>query len=209
MPRFLIGMDLAREIDFTAIVVADTLQGCYDVGFLDRFRPERENLFDVVHRLADLLEGNTALRLDSALAFDATGLGRPFQPLLMGSSVGKIIPIFPIVATHGWRPANQRDDGVIYCPKSGLVDVFSRALEARRVRCSPSLPLAPILRRELGAYRQTQGPDGLPRWGARKGEHDDIVSALMLVIWLGERLRKQGRTGLFPANRREIACRSL
>ena len=203
-PRFLLGLDLGREVDFSALAVVDTIAGRYDVRRLDRWKPERRDLGDVVHRLADLLEEKPELR-DGALAFDATGgrVGRPFQRRLVESSVARLIPVFPIVSTHGWRPANQRgSDLTIFAPKAGLVDVFSKVLEADAFRVA-DLPLAPMLRAELGAYQQRTGPSGLPEWGARRGSHDDLVAAVVLAVWIGERLRSQGRDGFQPANRTE------
>ena len=201
-----IGLDLGRAVDWTASVEVHTEGGLFRIRHLDRWRPERENLSDVVHRLADRLEVAPHLA-GAALAFDASGIGRAFTPILLGSSVARVLDVYPIVATRGWRPANQRWDraGVIFAPKQATVAALADILEGPRprLRCDPGLPLAPQLRRELAHYRETEGPDGLPRWGAPRGEHDDLVSALQLAVWLAGRLESQGRGGFAPANRRE------
>ena len=203
-PRFLLGLDLGREVDFSALAVAELVGDRYDVRYLARWKPERRDLGDVVHTLADLLEEKPQLR-DGALVFDASGgrVGKPFQARLVGSIVARLVPVYPVVVTHGWRPANQRgSDLTIFAPKAALVDVFTKTMEADRIRVA-DLPLTPMLRAELAAYQQRTGPGGLPEWGARKGQHDDLLSAAMLAVWIGERLRSQGISGFRPANRTE------
>ena len=199
-PRFVIGLDLGQAVDPSALAVIDTIDGMLDVRFLDRWKPERPNLTCVIHRLMDLLEAKPAL-LDSALGFDAAGIGRAFEPRLLSSAVAGLVPIYPLVACSGWRPAGQKR-GVVFLPKSGLVDVFTKAMESGKLRVA-DIPLAPVLRHEMTVYQERQLPDGRRAWGAKRGEHDDVLSSVQLAVWLATRLQSQGRSGLVPANRVE------
>lgn len=203
-PRFVLGLDLGQAVDPSALAVLDTSDGMLDVRFLDRWKPERPNLTCVIHRLVDLLEEKPQL-LDGALAFDAAGIGRAFEPRLLGSAVAKMIPIYSVVAVAGWRPAGQKR-GVIFVPKAALVDTFTRALEAGKLRIA-DLPLAAVLRHEMTVYQERELPDGRRAWGAKRGEHDDVLSAVQMAVWLATRLQSQGRSGFVPANRyQEVPC---
>lgn len=199
-----IGLDLGRQVDWTASTEIDEEGGLFWVRRLARWRPEREDLSDVLYVLADRLEAAPHL-VGASLVFDASGIGRKFVPLLLGSCLARDLDIYPVVATHGWRRPNQRWDreGTIFTPKRAIVGAFAEVLEGRRLRCEPSIPLAKEFRRELAVYRETEGPDGLPRWGAPRGEHDDLVSCVQLAFWLFDVLARQGRGGFVPANRRE------
>ena len=199
-PRFVIGLDLGQSVDPSALAVIDTADGMLDVRHLDRFKPKHPNLNDVIDVLMDLLEAKPVL-LDSALAFDAAGIGRAFEPRLLSSAVAGLVPIYPLVACSGWRPAGQKK-GVIFLPKSGLVDVFTKAMESGRLRVA-DLPLAAVLRHELSVYEERELPDGRRSWGAKRGEHDDVLSACQLAVWLATHLQSQGRAGFMPANRIE------
>lgn len=190
------GLDLGRVRDHTALVVVDRAAAGYVGCSVEQWRPESDDYSDVIPVV-------NAAGLD-ALAYDATGEGRKAEQLFLARIRCQV---FSVAATHGWRPAKQRWDkrGVIFVPKRDLVatmvDVITRA---QGLPPFPPSQHARKLRSQLVNYRETTGPDGLPRWGGpNQGNdgHDDLVSALQHALWLGE----QGIRLYQPSNSRRTA----
>ncbi len=200
-----VGVDLGRAIDFTAFVSLGTVDGDHTIRGLDRFRPEDEYGLDVLPRLGAFMERYAAP--ESPIVWDGTGnTGTRFGDLIRGGPLAARYPLYAVVSTHGWRKANQREDGLIFSPKRDLVTRYRLAVNRGRLRCPASLEWARELRGEMRDFVEWVGPDGLPRWGARRGCHDDIVSSLTLAIWGAEVLFGQGAGGFrslsIPINRR-------
>lgn len=198
----IVGLDLGRVQDPTAAAVVEVTGRRFHVEHLDVWTPAEEDFADVPDRLP--LEADLLL-------YDGAGIGKHFAPVLLAHAVARRYPVLGIAATHGWRPARQKKDGdrVVFVPKKEIVADLWGAVSERRLTCSRELDLAGRFRRELLAYRETQGPDGLPRWGAAPGEHDDLVAAVSLAVWAGERLAED-RFDFVPINgipiRKEHPC---
>jgi hypothetical protein len=57
-----------------------------------------------------------------------------------------------------------------------------------RLKYSPSLPFADILDRELLSFKVKVTDSAHATYGVwREGEHDDLVLAVALALWYGER----------------------
>jgi hypothetical protein len=81
-------------------------------------------------------------------------------------------------------------------------------MEAGKLRVA-DVPLAAVLRHEMSVYQERELPDGRRSWGAKRGQHDDVLSAVQLAVWLATRLQSQGRSGFVSANRpQETPCRA-
>jgi hypothetical protein len=79
-------------------------------------------------------------------------------------------------------------EGAGTVPKKDLVGAVQAALQSRRLRLAESLPLTPTLARELETFRikiTGERNDTYPSW--RERPHDDLVLALALALWYGER----------------------
>lgn len=196
------GLDLGRVKDPTALVLGDRdARSRYVLSSIAEWRPEREDFSDVVDRV----NASGA----AAVAFDAAGkkVGMRFQPLMTADAA---MPVFPVVASHQRKPTEQKwgtnprggdYGGVIFVPKVELVSVYFSVLRDHRLVCDPELPLAWKLREEMRLYTHRQDAYGYTSWGVfASGYHDDIVSALQLLLWLGERGH-----AFRPANERRSA----
>ena len=74
------------------------------------------------------------------------------------------------------------EDGVWHVPKRALLRPLITSLEGGRLKVAPGLPDAPALQRELVAFQRTLGAGGHVKF-AGKGEHDDLVIAVVLAVW--------------------------
>lgn len=184
------GLDLGRVRDLTALVVAGKRPGgTYRIERIDEWTPREDDLGDVI----PVVNACGA----EAVAFDAGGV--PGKKL-----TGKLLrlasmPCFPLVATHQRKPAEQvwEKQGLIFVPKAELVRVYISVLAERRLCYPERLPLAWKLSEQIRLYRESRDPVyGHTSWGAPPGEHDDILSAVQLMLWLGER----GMGKFRPAN---------
>lgn len=183
------GLDLGRVRDPSALVLGNRdSRSRYVLSAIEEWRPARADFSDVVDRVNETGA--------SAVAFDAAGkkVGMRFQPLM---TAGAVMPVFPVVASHQRKPTEQKwglnpqggdYGGVIFVPKVELVSVYYTILGDHRLVCDPEIPLAWKLHEEMRLYTHRQDPYGYTSWGVfAPGYHDDIVSALQLLLWLGER----------------------
>lgn len=183
------GLDLGRVKDPSALVLGDRdARSRYVLSAIDEWTPTQEDFSDVV--------GRVNLTRASAVAFDAAHrkVGKRFQPLM---TAGAEMPVYPVIASHQRKPAEQKwgaapkggdYGGVIFLPKVELVSVYFAVLRDHRLICDRELPLAWKLHEEMRLYTHRQDAYGYTSWGVfAPGYHDDIVSALQLMLWLGEK----------------------
>ncbi len=194
------GLDLGRLEDRSALAIVDDQAGQYTARHLDLWTPAHPEFADVPARIGPALEQH-----GPALAIDAGGLGRDVFPMIARHPATQSVDLWGLVATHGWRPPRQRWEkgGVIFVPKGQLIRPFFRALEEHRFTCPRHLLLAHVLRTEIENFRQWEGPDGLPRWGAKKPQHDDLITAVILAVWLAETIRTRPVGGFRPTRPKE------
>lgn len=202
-PDYLLGLDLGQSNDYTALCVAEKraapgVSAGYDVSHLDRWRgmpytalPAR--LEAVVRRIRRAKEdadfAKTGVVLDPpsvALVVDQTGVGAAVVDLLRDAGLSPI----PVVI-HGGDAVSRGTGGEYRVPKRELAGTVGVLLEARRLRVAERLAETPALLAELRNFRATIGLAGHDAYGAgddwREGNHDDLVLAVALACWYGER----------------------
>lgn len=130
------------------------------------------------------------LRGQAELVVDATGVGRPVVDMLHQRGLKPIAITITGGDTasydHGWR-----------VPKRDLVGGVQVLLQTDRLKFSAEIPTVPQLVRELLAFRVKIDPltahDSYGAW--REGAHDDLVLAVAVATWWGQRWRRT--TGRF------------
>lgn len=173
--------------------------GAYDVTHLERL-PLGTPYVDVAPRLKTIMQrlrerhvaqefarsGHLTTGAPVSMVVDQTGVGVAVVDLLRDAGLDPIA----ITITGGdtvSRPAWNE----YRTPKRELAGVLQVLLQGRRLRIAEALPLAAVLRQELENFKVTISLGGHDSYGAgeewRTGNHDDLVLAVALAVWYGER----------------------
>ncbi len=213
---YYVGVDIGQAEDPTAIAVLkqssrqpmvdaldqSTVRGIGSI--LEDDRPPRIE-YDVVHleRLAlgtpyprvveyvGKMVHSPAVMADHVLVVDQTGVGRAVVDML---DEARLYPV-AVTITAGDAVASATDGpgqpprwDRLRVPKRDLVAVVQVLLQSGRLRIVPKLKDAQVLVKELREFRVKVSAAGRDTYGAwREGEHDDLVLAVSLACWYGER----------------------
>jgi hypothetical protein len=182
------GLDLGQSRDFTALAVLERSNPAvrcaathYAVRHLERLAlgtPYTE----VCTRVAALFA--TPPLANSKLIVDQSAVGKPVLDLLRQAKMRAKINSITITAGH----KSSWDDGGWLVPKKDLVGTLQVLLQAQRIKVAPTLPEAQMLVQELTNFKAkvpTAASDMLGDW--REGQHDDLVLAVAIAAWAGER----------------------
>jgi hypothetical protein len=150
----------------------------YEVRHLERM-PLRTPYTEVARRVGVLMQ-TPPLRQKVELVVDATGVGAAVVDILRDAG----LYFKSVVITGGER--ESRDGDTHRVPKRDLISAAQVLLQNRRLRISAALPEAKTLTEELVNYRLKQniatGHVGFEL--LREGQHDDLVLALCLALWV-------------------------
>jgi hypothetical protein len=194
--RTFVGLDLGQAQDYTALAVltrprlnggerGDGLKPPYAVPHLQRF-PLGTPYPRIVEQVVDLLRA-PQLR-GSFLVADQTGVGRAVVDMLTEALDGNVTCHFcPVTITAG-HEVTLSERHQYRVPKKELVGVLQVLLQTRRLRIAQALPEAAILAKELETFQVKITEAANVVFGAwREGQHDDLVLAVALAAWAGER----------------------
>jgi hypothetical protein len=180
---FLLGLDLGQAADYSALVLVEsqgTVSPTYAVRYLTRW-PLQTAYPVIVQAVAGLL-ADSALVGQSTLIADQTGCGRPVIDMLLQA---KLDPI--AVSIHGGDKVTQ-DRGQYRVPKRDLVACIAVLLQQKRLQFART-SMTDTLVQELLHFKVKIDPatahDSYAAW--REQDHDDLVLALALACWWGER----------------------
>src|SRR4051794_24593462 len=198
-PRFLIGVDLGQARDYTAIAIIErqsanrTASGSasieYHLRHLERIALGTPYT-DAVEKVAELMN-SPRLVGQVRLLVDGTGVGTPVVEMFRKAGLRPV----PIWITGG--ETTSRKGQIIRVPKRELVSVLQVLLQCQRLKFPRGIPESQILIGELLAFRakiSSSGNDSYEAW--REKDHDDLVLALALSCWYGERMLLKGATNL-------------
>ncbi len=216
---YFLGVDLGQAQDFTAITVLereerDTGKRVQDVNAMiynnapgrhDYMKPVYENLFAVRHlerlptgtpypaQVARIKTLSERLKAETKraphLVVDQTGVGRPVVDMLRAAELK------PIAVTITGGDAVTQDGRDYRVPKRDLVSVVQVLLQAKRLKIASSLKEAQTLTSELLAFKVSISLKGHDSYGNdvgswRENPHDDLVLAVALACWYGEKYRE-------------------
>ncbi len=188
---FYSGLDFGQAKDFCALACVKRVPNPTP-------RPKRAWAYDVLHleswelgtSYVDIV-GDVEKRFatpklrGSNLVPDATGLGRPMCDLLRSRRVKA--RIVPVTTTAGKLASRNEETGIWNVPKVDLVTTLQLLMQDNLVRVDSRLKLAGRLKKELQEFRVKITTARNETFGAESSQHDDLVFALMLSTWLGER----------------------
>jgi hypothetical protein len=202
MGEYFLGLDLGQKQDFTALAVLRKRRAPgpseYACRYLRRW-PLGTSYLDIVRDLGDYVSRNDLA--GAALVPDHTGVGVAVLDLLRRAELP--VSLFPVTITSGQFAVVSADGW--HVPKKDLVATLQVLFESRRIKVAESLPDAAVLVKELTTFKVRITQSANETFGAwREGQHDDLVLAVALAAWAGERVC----TGAFEV-REDAASRSL
>lgn len=109
------------------------------------------------------------------LVFDQTGVGRPVVDLFRRAGLNPI----GVTITAG-DGESRTPEGDYRVAKLLLVSRLQAALQEGSLRIAKDLPESRALALELQDFRAQVMQSGYTRFGAREGQHDDLVLAVAL-----------------------------
>jgi threonine dehydrogenase-like Zn-dependent dehydrogenase len=192
-PAYVVGLDLGQASDFTALAVLERTVGPdparegktvnhFAVRHLERFFLGTPYTA-ITERLVRVFE-KPPLR-GALLAVDQTGVGRAVVDMIRKARVQAVLR--PVTITGG-HALNVNAAGGWLVPKKDLVGVMQVLLQARRLTVAPRLAEAQTLVKELQNFRikiTAAANEVFEAW--RDGQHDDLVLAVAVAAWVGER----------------------
>lgn len=208
---FISGFDLGQAADFTALAVCEQKPAAAVLEWQRKgadplTRPRRRHQYDVVAlTLWDLGTPYPQIAKDAKdlfardplpwtwLAVDYTGVGRPVVDQLRAERVPA--KLAPVLITGGDKVSRDPLTGEWHVPKRELVSNGIALFQAGLVRVAAGRAgtaharAAERLKKELALFtakvnRRTAN-EQFGTWA--DGQHDDLVLALLLALWLGER----------------------
>jgi hypothetical protein len=183
--HYFAGLDLGPAHDSTAVALLarefDRGKACYALRHLQRWPPGSPypRIAADLNRL--LLAMSSCC---SRLVLDQTAVGRAVAKLFR---FGDIVSTRQVLISAGHAVCLD-EDGCTHVPKKELVSVLQALLQTQRLRIAAGLPLAETLSREMVSFRASvKVASGADEVSWREREHDDLVLAVALAAWEGER----------------------
>ncbi|OSM06763.1 hypothetical protein [Magnetofaba australis] len=196
-PLFIAGLDLGQANDYTALAIleqrrleGDTYGWRYLARHLNRY-PRGTSYPDVVKGISQLLESPQLQGCVNALVIDGSGCGRPVVDMFVEARLRTTIAA---ITVHGGDAVTEEHPERLSLkrlkiPKRDLVGTLQATLQTQRLQFAASLEHAAALRHELENFRAkiniATGHESFEAW--REGDHDDLVFAVGLAVWWGER----------------------
>lgn len=220
--RYIIGLDLGKKRDYTAMavlqrddmLVLNRWESRYDLIRLDRWKDrdyadcipairnvqqalnqlEQQRVTKYIQQEATMWDMPTFRPPHIDVVIDQTGVGEGVVEMLRKSGLRCYG-----VTIHGGDAVSKMDGGW-RVPKRELVATLEVLFQNRRLRFAEGLPAKQILINELQEFRATIKLSGHVSYAAseewRENPHDDTVLALALAAWIGETYDPHGLDGL-------------
>jgi hypothetical protein len=195
-PRdYFIGLDLGQAQEFTALAVLERppvppgapieeRRPVYSLRHLQRFPPATPYP-EIVVAVRALLQ--TPPLPGAVLVIDETAVGRPVVNLFLDGLQHQAACIFFPLTISAGHEETVTDNG-IYIPKKELVGALQALMATQRLRIPRTLREAALLVKEMEHFKVKPRPaqtEEIDTW--RDGEQGDLVLALALAAWYGEK----------------------
>ena len=192
---YICGLDIGQRQDYTASVlinvnklidknssISKTTIESLEVVAITRFK-----LGTFFTDIADeIASGMTKLLLKSQiqpkLVIDITGNYSITELFNAKNNPYELFKVVPVIITGG--SLSSFDKGVYNVPKYELIFRTNIALEQYKLKFAEGMPFIDILIDELRNYGRSIKESGTEIFNARSGEHDDLVLALSLAVWM-------------------------
>lgn len=203
MNEFIIGLDLGKTQDYTALAVLEKIErqaqaypACH-LRHLQRF-PLNTPYSEIAEQVANLLDIPPLTRRNKVgeviasaqLVVDATGVGAPVLEILRQH---RLTPIEVLI--HGGAQVTRRGGRQFSVPKRDLITGLQVAFQERQLLIAAELPDAPTLVNELMTVDYRLTPAANDVFVHREGSHDDLVLAVALAHWYAVGRERHGGGG--------------
>ncbi len=196
--RHFVGLDLGQTHQYSALAVLERriaahgrtiadIRPPYAVRHLERFAPGTPYP-QIAESVRTLLQ--TPAVSGALLLVDITGVGQAVKELLHDELWNQVRCHFAPIAVVGSGPVlvGGGPSCGIPVPKLELVSTMQVLLQTQRLKIAESLPDAKVLVRELETFRAAPPVlrgEAIEPW--RERDHDDLVLAIAVAAWAGER----------------------
>jgi hypothetical protein len=196
--HFVMGLDLAQSMDFTAICVVEfnrvpqrddwlmnydsnvarqRVAETFDVVFLERLK--RGTAYpDIVKHVETLMARNPLKEIGCDLFIDASGVGTPVFDAFGRDTYLKPIGV-TITAGDGFTKKSNRYN----VSKLHLVSGLDGKYSAGQLRFNKALPDVDTLIDELKVFTRNRSDSGRATFAASGSFHDDYVMALAIALF--------------------------
>lgn len=151
-----------------------------DVHHLERL-PLRMPYPEQIEHVARMMRRPPLVHPRAELVLDATGVGRPIVDMF--SRAGLAPRAVTITAGDQESVVSAGRFEEYRVAKLLLVSRLQSMLNERTLRIPKNHPEARVLALELQDFRANISESGVTRFGAREGQHDDLVLALAIGVW--------------------------
>lgn len=208
--RYLLGVDLAKSMDYTSLAVikmersTEMREYLYHLVALDRIKGvDYPLVVELIISTIKRLEKEPGMSDGPHLCLDASGLGAPIRDYLMRSPVfgginnvygtGKMI--YPVVFTGGEAARRDPATGNYNISKSLIIGTFLSLMQHRRFDYAPDLRALPLLEEEIASFKRHTSPSGKTGFDAEVGAHDDLICSICIPLIIGELQYRKEQTG--------------
>jgi hypothetical protein len=196
---YIVGLDLGKSADFSALiplrktgvkVVPDSDRKplpVYAVRAVKRWSLNTAYttvIEDVVRLFADREFAG------GHLVIDATGVGAGVVDSFRQAKPAATIHSIVITGGH---TESRRPNNVRHVSKTILIHLALMCVLQERIKFARRIPEADVIKRELSNYTMRISPSANETYSARDSEHDDLVLALALAVYLGDRRGSEAR----------------
>jgi len=182
--KIIMGLDLGQAADYTALAVLrqSAVEGFrrYEALAIKRW-PLGTAYTEIVEAVGRLIDKHQLASQD--LVVDGTGVGRPVVDMIRKARMGANLR--PVTITGGSKESCA--DGYWHVPKVALISCTNVLLQNGRIVWNKEMRYVQTLVKELQNYRVKITASANESFNAREGAHDDLVLALALACWWGER----------------------
>lgn len=215
VPAFFFGLDLGQVSDYSALCLlrrdaAPRLATPrFTLANITRI-PLGTSYVRIVGKVAGLV-GNPELRPEvedigawipgnsvpvykappPTLVIDGTGVGRPVVDMFVSAKPKLSARMTPVNITGGnaWSEVAWDAKGTrgYHVSKTELVSTLQACLQSGRLDVPSNLTYSDLLKSELQNFRVKVSRSANELFEAREGEHDDLVLAVALALWVGSR----------------------
>jgi hypothetical protein len=188
-PTYFTGLDFGQTHEFTALAVVERTVEEGTNPVLRRYAVRHLHRFTIGTPYAEIASHVATLfaqppLTQSRLIVDQTMVGRPVVAELRRAKVPAQLSVLAITAG---MQSGMGDHGVLMVAKQELVSTMQILLQSHRLTVAASLPEAKVLAEELANFKLKRplSSDNIADW--RDAPHDDLVFAVAIAVWHGER----------------------